>query len=291
MKIKNKFSAFYCVLLIFLVLYVASFVFLFGWGVLTTFKEQYGAHGYRVNKIGLPNPWVFTNYKDAFLNLTVEINSLAYRMWEMYFNAILYSVGSALCNTLVSCLVAYLIARYNYVFSKCIYVFVVVTISLPIVGSTPSAIQIAKMFGVYDNMIGMWIMSANFLSGVYFLIFYETFKGVPNGFKEAAEIDGASQFRIMVSIIFPLVKNIFFTIFLIKMIGYWNDYQSPLLYMPHSPTIAYGLFVFFFQSNNVYSTIPMKITGAILVATPIIVVFIIFQKRIMGNLTAGGLKE
>lgn len=278
-------------LLAFLVLYVASFVFLFGWGILTTFKDQYGINGYFKNKIGLPDPWVFTNYKNAFLNLTVEIKSVPYYMEEMYLNAVLYSAGSALCNTLVSCLVAYLIARYDYFFSKCVYVFVVVTISLPIVGSTPSAIQVAKTFGTYDSMIGMWIMSANFLSGVYFLIFYETFKGVPKGFREAAEIDGASQFRIMVSIIFPLVKNIFFTVFLIKMIGYWNDYQSPLLYMPHSPTIAYGLFEFFFQSDNEYSTVPMKITGAILVATPIIIVFVIFQKRIMGNLTAGGLKE
>lgn len=291
MKTKNKISVFYGVLLILLVLYVASFVFLFGWGVLTSFKEQYGAHGYFKNKIGLPNPWVFTNYKDAFLNLTVEISGFSYRMVEMYFNAVLYSVGNAFCNTLVSCLVAYLIARYNYAFSRFVYVFVVITISLPIVGATPSALQVSRFFGLYDSMIGMWIMSANFLSGVYFLIFYETFKGVPNGFKEAAEIDGASQFRIMVSIIFPLVKNIFFTVFLIKMIGYWNDYQTPLLYMPHNPTIAFGLFKFFFQSDNKYSTIPMKITGAILVAAPIIVVFLIFQKRIMGNLTAGGLKE
>lgn len=292
MKNKKSFNLFYTAIFIILAVYVLVFFFLFAWGFLNSFKGQYDdGFGYYFDKISLPKIWHFSNYIEVIANLEIEINAVKYSVLEMLLNTVLYTIGTAFVSTLVPCIVAYLIATYNkFAFSKIVYAFVIITMILPIVGATPSVIQVLQFFNYYDTIWGMWLFNMNFLVGMHFLVFYDAFHGLSKTYKEAAEIDGASQFRIMVSIMIPLVKNIFITVFILRFIAYWNDYQTPLLYMPNKPTIAYGIFLFFFQSDNIYSTVPMKLTAAFVVAIPIIILFCCCQKRIMGNLTVGGIK-
>lgn len=289
---KNNFSIFYAVIFVFLVLYVAALLFLFGWGFLNSFKGQYDdGFGYFYDKISLPKVWHFSNYSDVFTKLTVEINAIKYNLIQMLINTLLYTIGTALVSTIFPCIVAYLTATYSRIFfTRIVYAFVIVTMILPIIGATPSTIQVLQILNYYDTIWGMWLMNCNFLVGIHFLVFYDAFKNLSKTYKEAAEIDGASQLRTMVSVMIPLVKNIIITVFILRFIAYWNEYQTPLLYMPSKPTIAYGIFIFFFQSDNIYSTIPMKLTGAFIIAIPIIILFVVCQKRIMQNLTVGGIK-
>ena len=114
---------------------------------------------------------------------------------------------------------------------------------------------------------------------------------IPESFSEAAKIDGAGNFTIMVTIMLPLVKTTFSTIFLIYFINFWNDYQTPLLYMPNRPTISYGLYRFGNSVNAELSSVPMQIMGSMLVFIPILLVFTLFSKKMMGNISMGGLKE
>ena len=289
---KKNFSVFYTLIFIFLVLYVAVLLFLFSWGFLNSFKGQYdNGFGYYFDKVSLPKVWHFSNYSDVFTKLTVEIDAVKYNFVQMLVNTLLYTIGTAFVSTIVPCIVAYLTATYNkFIFTKIVYNFVIVTMILPIIGATPSTIQVLRMLNYYDSIWGMWLMNSNFLVGIHFLVFYDAFKGLSKTYKEAAEIDGASQLRTMISVMMPMVKNIIITVFILRFIAYWNDYQTPLLYMPSKPTIAYGIFIFFFQSDNLYSTIPMKLTCAFIIVIPIIILFVICQKRIMQNLTVGGIK-
>ena len=137
----------------------------------------------------------------------------------------------------------------------------------------------------------MWIMRANFL-GMYFLVFLAAFKGISMTYTEAAKIDGASNMTIMLKIIFPLVKNVVFTVMLINFITYWKDYQTPLIYISSYPTVTYGLFRVIFDSSSSAGmvSVPIRMTASIVVMLPLIIIFIIFQKRLLGNLTMGGIK-
>jgi len=94
----------------------------------------------------------------------------------------------------------------------------------------------------------------------------------------------------MLRIIFPLVSQAFFTVMLIYFIGYWNDYQTPLLYLPSRPTISLGLLKFRQNTQNDIASESIKLGAAILVFAPIFAVFIIFQKRLMGKVAIGGIK-
>jgi ABC-type glycerol-3-phosphate transport system permease component len=203
-------------------------------------------------------------------------------------------VGCALFKVVVTCVVAYLCARYDNWFSRVIYSIVVVTMIIPIVGSQAAEIQMAKEFNFYDQIWGMWLMRSNFL-GMYFLVFYSVFKSMPNGYYEAAKIDGANDWKIMCEIALPLVKFTFLSIFLIIFIEYWNDYLIPNLYLPNYKTLSLALYQ---QSQGqelkgdmtYLQYVPYVMATVLLVTIPVIVVFCIFSERLMGNLSVGGLK-
>jgi ABC-type glycerol-3-phosphate transport system permease component len=159
----------------------------------------------------------------------------------------------------------------------------------PVVGSLPSEMQIARSLGLYDSYLGNFFLKASFW-GLYYLVFFEMFKGVPRDFQEAAQIDGASNLNIMLRIMYPLIRGTFFTVMLIYFITYWNDYQTPLLYLPSKPTIALGLYIFTFSTLNELAGEPIKLGASIIVFIPIFVLFALFQKRLIGNISMGGIK-
>ena len=143
------------------------------------------------------------------------------------------------------------------------------------------------MLGLYNTYMGNFLYNASF-TGMYFLIFYSAFKSIPNGYGEAAKIDGAGHFTIMFRIYFPMVMATFFAAGIMIFIQYYNDYNSPLLFLNKYPTISYGLLVYSKSGNSANQT--LRLTACIIAGMPMILLFVLFKNKIMGNLTAGGLK-
>ena len=275
-------------LFIVLVLYAISLLTLIFWAVMASLKSRIN---FSEDPLGLPTKWMFSNYAEVFKNFRVEIAFGVYVEFpELILNTLLYAVGGAFFNTAIICVMSYAVAKFPYKFSKIIYGIVIITMILPIVGSLPSEIRVARAMGLYDTIFGMWIMKTSFL-GLYFLVFYATFKVLPNDFSEAAYVDGATNLRVFLSVILPLVRNTFFTIMLIKFIELWNDYQIPMLYMPSYPTLSYGSYLFERGTVTEMTSAPMKLAGSMLVLLPIMVLFLAFHKRLIGNITMGGIKE
>jgi ABC-type glycerol-3-phosphate transport system permease component len=166
---------------------------------------------------------------------------------------------------------------------------VIITMILPIIGNLPSEIQVAKFLGFYDNVFGLAIMKGHFL-GMNFLIYYAAFKGIPKDYAEAAEMDGASQWKVMTAIILPMVKSTISAIALLSFITYWNDYTTPMIYLPSRPTIAYGLYYFNQTTTNEANFVTVRIAASMLVSIPIFIVFLLFKDKLMGNFSVGGIK-
>lgn len=275
------------ILLAFLIIYVVLLVAPLVWAFITSFKAQ---SDYRLNVLGLPEKWVW-NYSYVIKNGVILVGTTGKyaSVPQMFGYTFLYALGCAFTNTLVPCITAYLCARFHYKFSKVVYNVVVVVMILPIVGSLPAEVQMARTLGFYDHIWGLWLMKANFL-GMYFLVFHATFKSLPMTYTEAAKIDGANNMAILVKVILPLAKNMFATVMLINFITFWNDYQTPMIYMPTYPTIAEGVFVMAQSSMNGLASVPMRMTGTMIMLLPILAVFLVFQRRLLGNLTVGGIK-
>ena len=295
-KIKHKPSIILIATQVILVLYAISLLTMLLWGFYNSFKDYIE---YDDSALALPKKWLFDNVLVAISRMKVEIDVIngpvATRFVsapEMFYNTILYAVGGGFVVTFFPCVVAYVVSKYSKNF-KCLGVYtsiVIICMSIPIVGSQASELAIANKLNMIDQIWGLWVLKAYFL-GMYYLVFLASFKSIPDSFSEAAKIDGASNFQILSHIMFPLVKTTFTTIFLIKFIELWNDYQTPLLFMPNRPTISYGLYRFGNSTDPTVATVPMQMMGSMIVFIPILVVFSIFQKRIMGNISMGGLKE
>lgn len=293
-SIKEPFNWLALVLFVFLLLYTLSLLFPVLWALLTSFKSPM-EYDFMGNRTGWPTSFTFDNYGIAYRNFYVSVYDAAsdsysyFYMFDLFGNSLLYSFLCALAATITPCLVAYAVARFNFRFSKVIYSIVIVTMALPIVGSLPSEIQMVKALGIFDTFIGLFILKANFL-GIYFLVFYAQFKSIPMAYSEAAKIDGASHFRVMTQIILPLSIGTLMTVFLLNFITYWNDYQIPMVYLPSHPVAAFGMYEFQNVMTTELANTPTRIAGIFIMAAPILVIFAILNKRLMVNLSVGGIK-
>ena len=281
----------FIILGIILTLYTLSILVPAAWGLMTSFKS---ANDFEMtNTLAFPKKLFFGNYSKALENFRIEIpdgaGSRSVYIDEMFLNSILYSFGMAAVATIVPCISAYLCAKFNYKFSRFLFSLVVIIMIIPVVGNMPSMIMVLKTLYVYDTYIGLILMKAS-IGGTYFIIFYSTFKGLSNGYAEAAKIDGASNTCIMFRIMFPLVKTTIGAVYLLTLISLWNDYMTPLMYYPSHPTAALGLMRYNLGGGRISTSIPAKLTGAFIVSVPILIVFMLFKKHLMGNLTMGGLK-
>ena len=307
LKLRERFSPLTLLMLVLLCVYSFIFLYMIFWGVMQIFKPADGGiHNFINNPNWFPEikDLTFNNFKALFeyaenVSWTSSLSSRPnVPLWEVYINSIIYSVGGAFVNVTATCIMAYLAAKYKYWYSKLIYTVVIIVMATPVVGSQASEIEILSKLGLYNTRFGFIVLKASFV-GMYFLVLHATFKSIPSAYNEAAMIDGASDMRIFIQVCLPLALNVYFTVFLITFIQFWNDYQMAMLYMTNYPTLSYFLYVA--QTNTsapirvgtswvVTSDPPFKMAATFMLVLPIVVIFIAFNKQLMGNLNIGGIK-
>lgn len=285
---KKRVNVFGVVVAILLSLWAISMLYLLSWGLLASVKDH--LFDFRINKLGLPKKWKFSNYTYVFQQFKVPVEGDSVGMFQQIVNTLIYCCSTALVATFVPCTVGYLVAKYHYKFSGIFYTVALVAMSLPIIGQYPSELSLLRNLNIYDTYFTIIFQRSGYL-GVYFFVFIAMFKQVPNDFYDAASLDGASDFAIFFKIMIPMVFSTFSTIFLLIFVACWNDYQYPLMYMPSKPTLSYGLYTLTTSSLQGLSNVPMRMAGCGLVMFPILVIFLIFKDKLMGNVSMGGLKE
>lgn len=142
-----------------------------------------------------------------------------------------------------------------------------------------------------------WIQKFHF-SGMYFFVYYAFYEGLSDAYSEAAEIDGASQFKILLHIIIPLSMKMIGSVMLIQFINLWNDYQTPLLYLPTKPTLAYSVYLFMAGQgdgvlgfpNNLKTNYPLQTAACMVLAVPVLIIYCAFNKKLLGDISMGGIK-
>lgn len=289
---KQKISAFGVVITVLLVLYVLFMLVMLLWAFMTSFK---GRSEYYSNPYKFPQNWVIDNYVRALRDFTLEAEIPGLGRGNvtvplMFLFGFLYAVGCAAAATIVPFVVGYVCAKYPYKFSKVIFYVVIICMILPLIGNLPAEISTVKAFGLYGHIWGTWILKANFL-GLYFIIFYNYFKGLPNAYSEAAKIDGAGNFKIMLKVIMPMAIPIFCTVLLLNFITFWNDYQTPFIYLSGKfPTVSLGMYFIATAKKEGFTDAGFKFASSFMVLIPVLILFLAFNKRLLGNLTMGGIK-
>ncbi len=272
-------------------IYVLSLIIPTLWLLITTFKSPLD---FELNPFGSPKRWMFENYANVFSKMYIAKTDSTYGMIKVYvpelmFNGLAYSICNVLAGLFMQMLVAYGVSKYQSKVGSFLQAFAIVTMILPLVGSTSATLVWYKRLNIYNNFLGIIVAHAGW-GGSTFLLFCGVFKGISTDYRDAALVDGAGHFRVFVTIMIPMVKTSFIALFILGFIGSWNDYMTPLMFLPSMPTIAYGLFNFRNSTDSLVSQIPMQMTGCVIVMVPIIILFVCFRNKIMGNLAIGGLK-
>ena len=295
LKPKKKISILDITIFVVLIIYFVSLILPIIWATYSAFNKPNDYFVFYTYKWQFPFPTdlTFENFRIALTEYVYRAKMgtdyIDYTFIDMVGNSILYSLGCAFFYTLTPCLVAYCAARFKFKFSKIIYAFVIITMSLPIVGAMPSEIRMLKAIGLYNHFFGMFVLRMNFLS-IYFLIFYAQFEMIPMTYSEAAKVDGASNFKIMTSIILPQSIPTTITVFLLSFITFWNDYQIPRFYLPSYPTVSLGLFLFTFNHPEQFDAIPIQLAALVGLTIPIVIIFALLNKYLKLNVATGGIK-
>ncbi len=283
-KIKIKKKGFFAAkLIIFIVFALYAFTLLYAllFAVSISFKDQWHYPG--DNQTGLPHPWVWTNYRDAWTTL----GNSGKGMIEMVINSLWYAGGGAILGVAVSALVAYVVAKYKFPGRNLIYGIAIFTMMLPVVGSMPSQYRVYETLGINNTPMLLLTKAGGF--GFNFVVLYSFFKSLPWSYAEAAMIDGAGHFRTFIKVMMPQAISVIMALVLVAFIGQWNDYMFPILFLKDWPTLSSGLYIY--QIEQVRATnYPVLFAGLIISILPVLLLYILFQNTLLDMTMSGGLK-
>ena len=289
----NRLSAFPIIILAILIVYAIALFVLLGYGLFVSTRSP-SSTDFSGTYLMMTNKKFYFNLADIFTLVHISQSSgQESSLLDVLGNSLIYSIGSAFVKTLVPCIAAYACARFEFKTSKVVYTAVLLAMMIPVVGSLPSELKVAYALGLVNSLWGVILLKANML-GLYFFVMYASFKSVPSAYFEAAKIDGANNWQILFRIGFPLVKNVFLTILLINFVTFWNDYQTPMVYLLDKPTLGYVLWQLIagagVPGDTKLKTGVYAFNMVILSSTPVVVLFAIFKDKFMGSLTMGGIK-
>ena len=205
--------------------------------------------------------------------------------FDKYFiNSVTLTLGQTLLGMMMTCMTSYTLAKYKFRGNEFIYTFVIVAGMIPTLGALPATYKLMSDTKLIDTYIGMLLMTCGGFGG-YFLYLHSFFKAIPWSYAESAMLDGASDFRIFVQIMLPMVKNGIVAFTIIQFLGHWNEFWTPYMFYESHPTIAVGLNIL--DKEKVTAK---KFAGILIATVPVIIAYTIFQRKIMENSIGGGLK-
>lgn len=271
-KIKNiPFRVFcYALMILFLFIYLFPLFFVAN----TSIKS---AQDYMLHPTALTTTWQFGNFITAWN----KANFGAY-----IGNSVLYTAVCTMASLLLSLLIAFPISRKYIPLSGFLYLLFLCGLFLPN-GMIPTFQMVLNM-GLYDTKIGyMLVMTGVNATSVFFFTGY--FKSIPRELDEAASIDGCGYLRYVLTCVVPLAQPAIVSMGMLSMIGVWNDIVSSTIYLTSEANynITRGLFVFTGQYSNDWT---LTAAGLLIVAAPLITVYIFGQRYIVDGVMAGGLK-
>jgi raffinose/stachyose/melibiose transport system permease protein len=259
----------YVVLLFVAVLYIGPLLVL----VNTAFKTL---PEFYQNPVGLASSFNFDNFTAAW--------DLA-NFPQYMFNSIIYAAVATTIFVITSVFVAFPIARGHVRGSGALLTLYVVALFLP-----PALIpqfQLILNLNLYNTRQGYILLFLVNAIGMIILVNY--IKSLPVELDESAAIDGCSYPRFMFKIVMPLIKPAIATVTVLHAIGIWNEIILPTIYLSNSDyyPITRGLVVF----EGVYgSNWPGLSAAVLMLALPMVVLFLILQRHIISGLTGGAVK-
>ena len=232
-----------------------------------------------------PNPANITG--ENYVNINERIN-----LFQGLLNSGIFTVGVLIGTLTFGMLAGYALAQLQwrgrgFTFGLALLVQVV-PFQLLII---PLYVLIARDYGLADNYLGMILPF--FINSAAVIIFRQYFLQLPKELFEAARIDGASELALLTRIAIPLVRPALITVILLTFIGPWNEFLWPFLVTKEASLQPLAVSLANYISNVASSTsnpFGATLAGAAVLAAPVVVLFIVFQRYFTSTDIGSGVK-
>ncbi|MBQ2279262.1 MAG: carbohydrate ABC transporter permease [Clostridia bacterium] len=272
-KIKNG------VIYTFLTLWAVMVLFPFYWMLLTSVKSYGSYNSEYIPKFFTLSP-TLQNYADAFT--TVPLG-------QYFLNTLIFTVITTAVMLIVIIPAAFAFARLNFRGKNALFTLFLALMMIP------NELVIITNFTTITNLdlrnsfLGLILPSVTSVFYIYLL--KENFAQIPDELYYAAKVDGTSDLKYLLRVMIPICKPTIITVTILKVIECWNSYVWPRLITDDE--------AYFLVSNGIQEirengfgreNIPAMMAAVVVISVPLIVLFLIFRKKIMEGVARGGTK-
>lgn len=203
-------------------------------------------------------------------------------------SVIVLFVSLALLLFITAC-ASYPLARFKFKLGKPIYAAIVACMSIPVHITLIPVFSMTKNVGIYDTIWALIGPYVAFAVPVSVFILTTFMQGIPKEIEESAEMDGCGKIRMFFSMILPLSKPGLSTIAIYNGVNMWNEFSFANTLTQSAANRTLPLAIWEFQGQYSMNT-PMIMAVLTLTLLPMIIMFIIFQDKLVKGMTAGAVK-
>lgn len=236
-----------------------------------------------------PFSWLFTIKGLSFDNFEKAFTQMDFL--NAFKNSLIVTVSTTILVTILAAMLAYYIVRNNNIISKITFALMVASMIIPF---QAIMIPLVSIYGgtlnILNHRVTLIFMHTGFAMAMSVFMFHGFIRGnVPIALEEAAYIDGCTHSQTFFKIVLPLLKPIISTMVILNSLAFWNDYLLPSLVLTDKKllTLPLSTYSFYGTYSADYGTI---MAGLLLCVLPILILYVILQKQIIGGVVAGAVK-
>jgi multiple sugar transport system permease protein len=267
----------YGVLAIFALMFIGPFLL----SIVTSFKTDPDAASKPLSLI--PNPFSTASWKEL---LGIIDSSVNVRIGRWTMNSIIVTTFVTIGRVGLASMAGYALARLDFPGRKMIFALILAVMMVPGVVLLIPRFLVLKELSLRNSYMGMILPLLVDCAGIYLM--KQNFEAIPKSVEEAAQIDGATIFGTWRRILLPMAKPSLIALTILSIQGSWNEFTMFLVATdkPEYKTLTLGLAQFKggLGSGNRF---PLTLGAAVLVTTPIVILFFAFQRYFNGDYTKG----
>ena len=263
----------------FLAVWALIVLFPFYWMILTSVKSFASYNSEYIPRFWTPNPTA-ENYVSAFT--TVPLG-------RYFFNTLLFTVATTGLMMLVIVPAAFAFARLEFLGKNALFAFFLSLMMIPTELVIITNYVTIVNWNMRNTYLGLILPSVTSIFYIYLL--KENFESIPDELYNAAKVDGTSDLKYLMKVMIPIAQPTIVTIVILKVIECWNSYVWPRLitYDPNYYLVSNGIQQIRENGFGRENT-PAMMAAVVVISVPLIVLFLIFRKKIMAGVSRGGIK-
>jgi ABC-type sugar transport system, permease component len=228
---------------------------------------------------GLPTKLDFTNYVNAWNGSGIG----------SYFANTLIVVACALVIVMIlGAMCAYVLARFKFFGARAIYYLMLAGLTFPVFLAIVPLFKILQNIGLLNSLPGLILTYVAFALPFTVFFLYSFFQALPDEIYEAAQVDGASEWRTFFQVMLPMASPGMAAIAIFNFLGLWNQFLLPVALNSNQSNYVLTQGMASFASQAGYSVDFGALFAAVVITViPVLVVYVFFQRQLQGSVSQG----